>query len=315
MMQLIRKVFLAFALSLFSFFNTALASNIKAIVNDDIITTTDLNNRVRLIMLMTNGKAAQAGMNNLQNDILQALIDEKIKFQAAKRVNQTVDENEVNGAISSIEKQNKMPSGTLTQLFAKEGVSIESFKDQIRAQLAWRNFIRAAVVRRAQNSPFDVDRLLKKELEEKGSVTEYLVSEIFIPIRAQGLKSDAKETAVHIRKAAHSARFGELARNFSESPSRTEDGIRGWIVKDQLPPALDKAITNLKVGGISQPIEVAEGYFIFQLLKKRTVTSSDQSELEGLRERIQRQLRNEQITREAARIGDQLRQRAYIEIR
>ncbi len=315
MMQLIRKVFLALTLSLFAIFNTALASNIKAIVNDDIITTTDLNDRVRLIMLMTNGKAAQGGMKNLENDVLQSLIDEKIKFQAAKRVNQTVDENEVNSAISSIEQQNKMPSGMLPQLFAKEGVNVESFKDQIRAQLAWRNFIRAAVVRKAQNSPLDVDRLLEKELAQKGSVTEYLVSEIFIPIHSQGLKNDAKSTAERVRKLAISSRFGEVARNFSEAPSRTQDGIRGWVVKGQLPDNLDKAITSLKVGGTSQPIELPEGYFIFHLLNKRNITSSNQSELDGLRERIQRDLRNEQITREATHIGDRLRRQAYIEIR
>ncbi len=315
MIQLIRKVVFALTLGFFSIFNIALASNIKAIVNDDIITADDLNNRVRLVMLMTNGKAAQSGMNNLQNDILQALIDEKIKFQAARRVKQSVDENEVSRAISSIEKQNEMPAGTLAQLFAKDGVNIETFKDQIRAQLAWRNFIRAAVARKAQTHPLDVDRILKKELEEKGSITEYLVSEIFIPIRAQGLKSDAKATAYRIHKATGSTRFGELARHFSESPSRTQDGIRGWIIKGQLPPSLDKPITGLKVGGITQPIELPEGYFIFKLLNKRTLTSLDQSEFEGVRERIERELRNEQINREASRIGDQLRQRAYIEIR
>ncbi len=315
MMQLIRKVILAVTLSFFSVFNIALASNIKAIVNDDIITTADLNDRVNLVMLMTGGKAAQGGMENLRNDILQALIDEKIKFQAARMVNQKVDENEVNTAISFIEKQNKMPPGMLGKLFAQEGVRIESFKEQIRAQLAWRNFVRAAVSRKAKDSPFDVDRLVQKELKEKGSVTEYLVAEIFIPIHAQSTKNDAKATADRVRKAASSARFGELARNFSESPSRTEDGIRGWIIKDQLPPTLDKAITSLKVGGISQPIEIAEGYFIFKLLNKRSISSTDQSELEGLRERIQRELRNEQITREASHIGDRLRQRAYIEIR
>ncbi len=315
MMRLIRKVILSLTLSFFVLFNMAFASNIKAIVNDDIITSTDLNDRVRLVMLMTGGKAAQAGMANLQNDILQALIDEKIKFQAAQRVNQSVDENEVNNAVAFIEKQNKMPAGMLGKLFAQEGVNIESFKQQIRAQLAWRNFIRVAVARKAKNSPFDVERLLQKELKEKGSVTEYLVAEIFIPVRAQSAKADARATANRIRKTASSARFGELARNFSESPSRTEDGIRGWIIKDQLPPTLDKAITGLKVGGISQAIEVPEGYFIFKLLDRRTISSSNESELEGLRERIQRELRNEQITREAALVGDRLRQRAYIEIR
>ncbi|MFV0322122.1 MAG: peptidylprolyl isomerase [Alphaproteobacteria bacterium] len=315
-MRLIRKLFLAIILPLMAYNFIASADGIKAVVNDDVITSSEIEQRVNLALLISRGQAAQNGMTKLNDDILQGLIDEKLKMQAARSVGQTVDEAEVQRAVTSIEENNKMPAGTLAKILGEQGIDIEQFKNQIRGQLAWRNYVRAAIVPLIQESPVDVDRILQKQLKDDGSVTEYLVGEIFIPVRSTGLENDAKETADRVRSlVVGQYRFGEIARNFSEAPSRTEDGILGWVVKGQLEPARDNAITNLKVGGTSQPIRTADGYYIYRLLNKRSISTTDNSDLNGLRERITTQLRSEDIAREAAYVGQQLRQQAFLEIR
>ncbi|MFV0432028.1 MAG: peptidylprolyl isomerase [Alphaproteobacteria bacterium] len=313
-MRFIRQLFLITLLPILAL--SATASGIRAVVNDDIITTSEVEQRTKLALLISNGQAAQNGMAKLQNDILDGLIDEKIKMSSARSVGLSVDEAEVEHAVNTIEQNNKMPAGTLDKMFASQGVSIEHFKNQIRAQLAWRNYVRARIVPQIKDSPVEVERILEKQLKEKGPVTEYLLAEIFIPIRAQSLEADAKATANRVRSLSlNSARFGELARSFSEAPSRTEDGIVGWVVKGQYEPIRDNAITSLKVGGTSQPIKVANGYYIYRLLKKRSVSSTDESELEGLRERIAMQWKNDAIARQAATTGEELRRSAYIDIR
>lgn len=314
-MRLIHKLFFIVILPLIAYSSMASASSIKAVVNDDIITSSEVEQRVNLALLISRGQAAQNGVAKLNDDVLQGLIDEKLKMQAARSVGQTVDEAEVDRAITSIEENNKMPAGTLEKILGQQGIDIEQFKNQIRGQLAWRNYVRATIVPLIQDSPVDVDRILQNQLKE-GAVTEYLVGEIFIPVRSAGLDNDAKETADRVRSlVVGQYRFGEIARNFSEAPSRTEDGILGWVVKGQLEPARDNVITNLKVGATSQPIKMADGYYIYRLLNKRSISTTDDSDLNGLRQRINAQLRNEDIAREAAAVGQQLRQQAFLEIR
>ncbi len=307
-----------FSLLLIAIFTTffATASSIKAVVNDDIITAIELNQRAKLAALFSGGKV-NPNDPKLQRDILEALIDEKIKLQAAKSIKRGVNEAEVDKIVTNLEKKNKMPAGTLTKMLAEQGLSIEYFKDQMRAQLAWRNYVRAVVAKDIKDRPYDIERLLDQELQKGSSITEYLVGEIFIPTYSGASDAAAKKTAERVRSLAVSSPtpFGELARNFSSAPSRTEDGISGWVISGQLEPALDQAMKKLRVGGTSPVIKTDRGFYVLRLLQKRNVNSKKQSDLEGLRSRINSQYKNELLAKEAAYVGRALRQQAYIEIR
>ncbi len=210
-----------------------------------------------------------------------------------------------------------MPPGTLSKMLAQEGLSIEYFKDQMRAQLAWRDFVRAVVMRNISDQPYEIERLLDQELAKNSSITEYLVGEVFIPTYSGASTAAARQTAERVRSLAVSSPtpFGELARNFSSAPSRTEDGISGWVISGQLEPALDSALKKLSVGGTSPVVQTDRGFYVLRLLQKRNVNSKEQSALEGLRERLSRQYKNEALAREAAFMGQQLRQQSYIDIR
>ncbi len=294
----------------------ATASSIKAVVNNDIITAIELNQRAKLAALFSGGKI-KASDPKLQRDILEALIDEKIKLQAAHSIKRSVSEAEVDKIVSNMEQKNKMPEGTLSKMLGQQGLSIEYFKDQVRAQLAWRNYVRAVVSKDIKDRPYDIERLLDQELQKGSTITEYLIGEIFIPTYSGASDAAAKATAERVRRLAVSSPtpFGELARNFSSAPSRTEDGISGWVISGQLEPALDQAIKKLSVGGTSSVIRTDRGFYVLRLLKKRNVNSKKQSDLEGLRKRINAQYKNELLAKEAAYVGRQLRQQAYIEIR
>ncbi len=115
-MRLIHKLFFVIFFSIMSICSVASANGIKAVVNDDIITTSDVEQRVQLALLISRGQAANNGMAKLNDDILQGLIDEKLKMQAALSIGQTVDEAEVERAVTTIEENNKMPAGTLAAI-------------------------------------------------------------------------------------------------------------------------------------------------------------------------------------------------------
>lgn len=116
--------------------------DIIALVNNQPITKYEFAARRQLAVKLNNIDVAEGDINRqLNNSITKMLIDEEIIMQHAKKVGGKVSEAEVAAAIATLEQQNKMPSGELIKTLKAKGVSIESFKKQIRAEIVKQNVL------------------------------------------------------------------------------------------------------------------------------------------------------------------------------
>ncbi|MDX5360288.1 MAG: peptidylprolyl isomerase [Alphaproteobacteria bacterium] len=242
---------------------------IAAIVNDEVISTYDLEQRVRMVISASNREATPEMVSRIQPQVLRGLIDEKLQMQEAERRGAQVTAEEVDRGVAQIAQRNNIGVEQLYNRFDEFGVSPETFKDQIRAEIAWSKLVRARFAPRITVSQDEVQAVYRRIAAQSGG-EQYRVSEIFLAIEQPGRAAEVRQNAERLIEQLRSgASFAAIASQFSESTSAANGGDIGWVTPGQLDPALDRALAGLQPGMIAGPIETEAGIYIIGLADRR----------------------------------------------
>ena len=247
------------------------ATRIAAVVNGDVITNNDIDNRARLFALSTGLPLAPDVIDRLKPQILRQLIDEKLRLQEAQRRKVVVQDAQIADAMKEIESRNGMQPGVLRAKLAADGVSTRTLIDQIRAQLAWSQVLRDMVAERVSVTPADVEEQQRLTAQRIGQM-EYRIGEIFIPTDDPANSADAQRFAETVINQLHAgAAFPMVAAQFSQTQSALEGGQLGWVQPNELDPEVARIVTAMPVGAISNPVRVPGGFSIVALEAKREI--------------------------------------------
>jgi peptidyl-prolyl cis-trans isomerase SurA len=257
---------------------SAQETRIAAIVNDDVVSLDDLNNRMRLVMRSSGLEDTPENRERISGQVLRALIDEKLQTQEVKRLSVSVPKDEVDEAFHRIEQNNNMPKGALDQFLSDAGIPKTALTDQITASLGWSKLVRGKLLQEVTISEEEVNEVVN-QLQQNADVPQDHVSEIFIAIDNPNQADEAKRTADRlIEQISAGAKFGAVAQQFSQSPSATQGGDIGWVTPNQLLSELGKAIEKMKPGQMSYPIRTTAGYYVLYLVDSRKLGQPDPNE-------------------------------------
>lgn len=244
-------------------------TRIVAIVNGEVISSGDVENRTRLFALSTGLPMSPAVLDRLKPQIARQLIDERLKMQEVQRRKIVVPDQQIAAAIREVAERNHMTYEALRAKLSADGVSQRTLVDQIRTQLGWTQVIRDQLAERGTISDVDVEAQ-QRILEQQVGKPEYRVGEIFIPVDDPANVADAQrfaETVIGELRAG--APFPVVAAQFSQSQTALEGGELGWIQLNQLDPTVARLVTEMPVGAISNPVKVPGGFSIVTLQGKR----------------------------------------------
>lgn len=255
-------------------------ASIVAIVNGDVISSEDVNNRRRLFALSTGLPMSQDVLDRLTPQITRQLIDERLRLQEIQRRRILVSDDDIAKAISEIEGRNNMAPGTLRKRLAADGVAYRTLVDQIRVQIGWTRVLRQRLGPLVQVTPADIaeqERVLKQEMGQP----EFRVGEIFIPVEDPAQVDEAQRFAdTVIQQLRAGAPFQVVAAEFSQSQTALSGGDLGWVQSSQLDPEVEHVLTEMPAGAISNPIRVPGGIDIVTLYAKREVGNDMQTMLD-----------------------------------
>jgi peptidyl-prolyl cis-trans isomerase SurA len=274
---------ITFAVACFAFLTGAVQQSaaqsvqtIAAVVNDEIISNFDLDQRIRLVISSSGAEPSARLANQLKSQVLTGLINERLQIQEARRLNIDVTEDEITGAVGFIEEQNGMEKGNLARVLESQGASIVTLRDQLRAQISWSKVISRRLRPRVVVGKDEVDTLVTR-LKKSGRV-EHLTSEIFLSFRDQNaaVREDVIANArTLIGQLQDGASFPILAQQFSQSVSAADGGDLGWITSAELPDAAGAALETLTVNEVSSPISTRDGVYILLVKERRRFASVD----------------------------------------
>ena len=245
-----------------------------AIVNGDIITGTDVDQRVALVLAANQGKVSPEEMQQLRLQILRNLIDETLQIQEAKAQELEIKDAEVDQSYARVAEQNKQSVKAMDAYVTKLGSAPGSLKRQIRGELAWQRLLRRNVEPFVNVSEEEVKEAIDRMKAAKGT-EEYRIGEIYLsatPESQQLVFENAKKIVDQIRGGGN---FASLARVYSEASTKVVGGDLGWIRLSQLPTELASAAATLSPGQLVGPVQIPGGFSIIVLIDKRQVLTAN----------------------------------------
>ena len=245
-----------------------------ALVNGDIITDTDIEQRLNLVLAANGGKVGEEEKQRLRLQVLRNLIDEKLQIQEAAAHDVKIDEQELETAYKRVSTNFRQANGKFEEFLRAAGSSPASIRQQIRGELAWNRLLRKRVEPFVNVGDDEVQQVIAKLQASKGQ-PEYRVGEIFLsatPETQDRVTADAQRIVQQVRGGAS---FVAYARQFSEASTAAVGGDLGWVKTGQLRAALQPVIPALRAGQVSDPVPVPGGIAIVALIDKRQVLAAD----------------------------------------
>lgn len=246
-----------------------------AVVNGDIITGTDVDQRLALILAANDNKVSPEEKQRLRLQVLRNLIDETLQIQEAAASTIKIEDAEVDQTYAQVAQQNfNQNMSAMDAYLARIGSSSASLKRQIRGELSWQRLLRRNVQPFVNVSDDEVNELLQRLKAAKGT-EEYRIGEIYLAATPDARQQVAENANKIVEQLRQGGSFVAYARQYSQASTAAVGGDLGWIRLAQLPPELASAARELQPGQLVGPVEVPGGFSVIYLIDKRQVLTSD----------------------------------------
>ena len=254
------------------------SAGIAAVVNDNVITNSDVQARLHLALQGAREEPPPAVRAELEHQALNSLVEEQIRLAEVNRLNIDVTDAEIDDGINKLAAQNNIPPEKFLAILQQKPEILRSLRDQIHVQVGWGKLVRQKLRPQVNVSDSDIENYLAEQKTQTGKM-QYEVAEILLPFQDAASEQQSLDLAKKILGELHSKRqrFSVLARQFSQGAEASKGGLLGFVKAGQLEPALDEALTKLPLGDASMPIKTADAYHILFLKDKKEIMSLAES--------------------------------------
>jgi peptidyl-prolyl cis-trans isomerase SurA len=253
----------------------ALSESVAAIVNDEIISTYDLAQRMRLLIITSGIQPNQENLPQFQRQALISLIDENLQLHELRRVEKQqkisiiATDAEVREELTAMARENNMSVDQFLGALKSQGIGQETLYQQVRAQMSWQRWIQGRYGTRLRVGE-DQIKATETRLAAVASKPQYQISEVLIDAnRAGGMQQAMQGAQQLISQMQQGAPFPAVARQFSSAPTAASGGDAGWVSPGEMPAEVDAVLDGLRPGQLSPPIQVKDGVYIIYLRNKR----------------------------------------------
>lgn len=247
---------------------------IVAVVNDDVIMASELNDKLRTVkdQLRQQGTTLPPTAV-LQRQVLDRLILNKLQLQMAEHTGIRVDDETLNRTISNIAAENQVSLDDFRKILEQDGYSYARFREDIRHQIMIARLQQRAVDNRVVVSEREVDNYLANQAHQGVTELEYHLAHILIAMPSspstRQLEQTRDKAQTVLEKLKGGADFKEVAAQYSDGQQALDGGDLGWRKASQVPTLFADFVADMHKGDISDLIRSPSGYHIIKLLDVR----------------------------------------------
>ncbi len=292
---------------------------VVAVVGNDIVLLSEVNARLRpylkRVLSIKDPAARQQALERLQRREVRRLVDEKLILQEAIRRKIEVTEGEVNRAIQSVLRQNKITYKELEEALRSQGQSMEEYRTILRKQILRLKVINFAVRSRIAVSEDEARAFYESQKRRLGVQKKVRVRVIRLAVgshnRAAVLERATKLAA---RLRTHPEEFEAKAKALSNHPSASKGGLLGFIDRGALPPVVERKVVSAqgKPPVLVGPVGSDEGIYLVQILGRK---ESEALPFSQVKDKVRQQVLMQRMQVRTAKWLEQLRKKTYIDIR
>ena len=248
---------------------TGPANSVAAIVNDTVISTFDVQQRMKLMLLSAGGRIAPQMLPQLQQQVVRDLVQDQLKIQEAKKYDLVISDDEIADEIRQMAGQSGKTPDELLALLKKDGISGQTLKNEVASNLVWPRLVQGRYGKRARVSDDEIESTLER-MRSDATQEQTLISEICIPVpspdQTQAYYDGSLQLLEQMRKGVP---FAVIAQQFSACTTAAAGGDMGWVRAGELPEDLDAAVRDLPPGSVTNPISTDGAFMILAVRDKR----------------------------------------------
>lgn len=269
-----------------------LLDKVVAIVNDGIVTQSELDERVETTLgdiaqrnnvtlqqlpalVARQGENFETFQTNVRKQVLDRLVLEELQLQSAERRSIKPSDEQVNQALAGIAQENGISLAQLPAALEQQGIVYSAFRDNLRKQLTLQMLQRREV--RVNVSPRELEQYIERLKKLPDQSREYNVSLILLAAPAgatQAQMDELEKRAREIQGRARTEDFAQLATAYSDLQNALEGGGMGWISQLNLPTALADVVNTMKAGDVTEPLATPYGFQIYKINEIRSAGAS-----------------------------------------
>ena len=247
-------------------------SGIAAVVNDEVITTYDVDKHLAALVREAEkkGSVSVEARAQLRTTALNQLIDKELVSQKIKELGIRVGEEEVRQAIEDVKKQNNLSQEQLVGALRTQGMTFDQYKEQLRDQLERVRLMSQEVKSKIQVGEKEIRDYYEANRTRFAEEDRFHARHIFFRVKKDAPADEVKKvmaSAFSVLQEARSGKdFAELAKKYSDDPSAAADGGElGTFRKGEMLPEIEGAVLALKPGEVSDIVTTPAGFHIIKL--------------------------------------------------
>ncbi|HKW38196.1 MAG TPA: peptidylprolyl isomerase [Burkholderiales bacterium] len=251
-----------------------LLDRIVAIVNKEVITQFELNERIERVQKELQRRGG-AGIDRaeIEHQVLDRLIVEKVQLQHARDTGMRVDDLELDRTVNRVAENNKLSLTEFRQRLESDSVPFDKFREELRNEILLSRLRDREVTSKLTVSEGEIDNFLEDQKEKKEIGTEFNIAHILVrvPEQATPAQLDARRARAEevVKRLRDGADFSQVAATYSDAPDALQGGAMGWRTEQRLPELFVSALAKLKPGDVSGAFRSPAGFHIIKLLEER----------------------------------------------
>ncbi len=287
-----------------------IVDRIIAIVNDQVITLSELETSVKVITRGLKEDLRPYDEDMKASMVLDLLIEDALIKQSAERMGIEVSETEIDNAIEDVKKRNGLTDQTLREALRRSGLTYRQYRDKLREDIRKAKFVDAQFRSRIKIKDEDVEEYYKSHMDEFLLPASYRLRIILLEKGDEEILG--RRVKVVLEGLKEGRPFDELAREFSDAPSSEAGGDIGYMKLEELSPLIRGVVERLEPGSASPPLRTPEGIYIVQLVDMR---EGSPRPLEEVRPIIRERLFQRAFDERYSAWLDYMKKVAHIEVR
>ena len=251
-------------------------NSIVAVVNDDVITRHELDERVQeVVRQLQKQDTPLPPADVLEKQILERMITDMLQQQYAHENGVRVDDTQLNLAITRIAQQNNFPSlGEFRAKLEADGVDYKKFREEIRGEIIATRLREREVESKLIISEGEVDNYLANKARIGSAGEEFHLAHILVVVpeqaSAEKIQAARERAEQALSKLKDGADFAQVTAGVSDAKDALKGGDLGWRSGDSIPPLFLNELQSMKPGETSEVLRSPSGFHILRLLEKRS---------------------------------------------
>jgi len=296
-------------------------NRVVAIVDDEVITSLDLDRAIRRIKMdLALMEATQQGSGGIpptqiRRMALERLIDDKIFAKEVARTGLKVPDEGLDHYIERIKQANKVNDEDFVASLSRQGLTLEEYRENLRQDILKQRLIDQEVKKQVVVSDADVEKYYKEHSDQYQNMDEVKIRAIFFrvdPKAGLGAENAVRQKAENIlQKLKNGEQFAKLAQRYSQGPGAERGGRLGPVKSSDLLPSMRQALGELRPGQISAVLQIPQGFVIMQLIER---SGDKELPLQKVKDQIRSKLERQMIEKRFRDWIKELRAKSYVKI-